>query len=32
MVLMLLEILHRSDYIADIKAAEYSEAAACEGK
>jgi len=32
MVLMLLEILHKNDYIADIKAADYSEAASCEEK
>jgi hypothetical protein len=31
MVLMLLENLHKNDYISDNKAADYSEAA-CEGK
>jgi hypothetical protein len=29
---MLHEILQKDDYFADIKAADYAEAAACEGK
>jgi hypothetical protein len=29
MVLMVLEILHKNEYIGAIKAADYSEAAAC---
>ena len=32
MVLMVLEILHKNEYNGAIKAAVYSEAAACEGK